>query len=103
MNNLETIIVLTVIALTTMIFYLAAKRLRPEPAESIAQAFRAFLDWAGLFVLFIGSNLFVGFVVILAVRGLTPRFVTVYSLENVIMLVLSAAQAFVFQMWWKGN
>jgi hypothetical protein len=54
-----------------------------------------------MFAIFLTANLMLGTAVILLIRALTPHFVALYALENLLMLVLSAAQAFVFQAWWR--
>jgi len=56
-----------------------------------------------MFAVFLAANLTLGAAVILLVRALTPRFVALYTLENLLLLILSAAQAFVFQAWWKRD
>jgi len=66
-------------------------------------AIRALLEWVGTFAFFFAVNLILGVVVVFLVRTLTPRFVALYVLENLLLLVLSAAQAFVFLYWWKRD
>jgi hypothetical protein len=98
----ELIFMAALVGATTLAAFAAAKILRPQVAvASMLQALRALLDWAGMFSIFLAANLTLGTVVILLIRVLTPRFVALYALENLLMLVLSAAQAFVFQAWWK--
>jgi hypothetical protein len=42
-----------------------------------------------------------GGLLILFVRGFTARFVSLYELQNLLLIIFSAAQAFVFHHWWK--
>jgi hypothetical protein len=67
----------------------------------VRDSVRAFLEWAGTFSIFLATNLVVGASVIFLIRTFTPRFVALYTLQNVLLLILTAAQAFVFHHWWK--
>ena len=103
MYLVDLIFFLGIVAVTTLISGAAVKMLRPAPARSMGQAIRAFIDWSGIFAVFFTANLGLGAAVLLLIRGFTPHFVPIYTLDNVHLLVLSAAQAFVFQKWWKGE
>ena len=104
MGLTELFFIAALVAATTLAAFAAAKALSPPAAAaSILQAVRALLDWAGMFAVFLAANLTLGAAVILLVRALTPRFVALYTLENLLLLILSAAQAFVFQAWWKRD
>jgi hypothetical protein len=102
MHLLALIFLPAIVAITTVIFFAAAGILRPG-AGSIYRAVRELVDWAGLFAIFFALNLALGAVLILLIRGLTPRFVALYSLENLLLVVLSGAQAFVFQVLWRRD
>ena len=98
----ELIFIAALVGATTLAAFAATKAVRPPAAAgSILQALRALVDWAGMFSIFLAANLMLGAAVILLIRALTPRFVALYTLENLLMLILSAAQAFVFQAWWR--
>ena len=94
---------LGLVGVTTLVSCAAVKIVRPAPAKSFGYAIRAFVDWAGMFVIFFGANVVLATAVILLIRGITPYFVSIYTVEDIDLLVLSAAQAFVFQKWWKGE
>ena len=99
----DLIFFLGLVAVTTLIAGAAARMVGPAPAGSMGHAIRALVDWAGMFVMFFGANAVLGAAVILLIRGITPHFITVYTIKNIHLLVLSAAQAFVFQKWWKSE
>lgn len=103
MGLLELIFVLGLVTVTTVVACTTAKVIHLRPEGSILQAIRALLDWAGMFVLFFAANLAVGVAAVLLLRTLTTRFITFYGLESLLLTVLSAAQAFVFHMWWKRD
>ena len=86
---------------TSVLGYHATKRMRPAGARSLTEALRGFFEWIGTFALFFSANLALGFLIISLIRGFTPRFVAFYALQNLLLLVLTAAQAFVFQQWWQ--
>ena len=98
---MELLLMMAVTALTSVFAYVLINRVHPLNARLLLHAVGAFLDWIGLFALFFGANLAFGLLSILAIRGLTPRFVSLYELENFLLPILSAIQAFVFQHWWK--
>jgi hypothetical protein len=93
--------VLTLVLVTSALAYLITRRQQPLPTRSLLTAFGALLDWAGLFALFTSANLAIGTVLILLIRGFTPRFVSLYELESVFLLIFSGVQAFVFHQWSK--
>jgi hypothetical protein len=67
----------------------------------VRDAVRSFFEWAGTFSIFFAANLVVGASVVFLLRTFTPRFVSLYTLQNALLLILTAAQAFVFHNWWK--
>lgn len=95
MGLTEVTFVLAIVATTTVLFYFAT-----DGARSIREAIGALVEWAGTFALFFALNLTFGAVLIFLIRGLTRRFVALYALENLPLLILSGAQAIVFQAYW---
>jgi hypothetical protein len=103
MNYGELIFAVGVVTVTSLVAYRASNKFHPRSTKPMSEAIRALIDWAGVFALFFAANLALGFVVIFLLRGITQRFFALYGLENFLLLILSAAQAFVFQMWWRGD
>jgi hypothetical protein len=103
MNYGEVIFALGLVIVTSLLAYGGSNKFRARSARPMSAAVRALFDWAGVFALFFTANLALGAVVILILRGVTQRFYALYGLENFLLLILSAAQAFVFQMWWRGD
>jgi hypothetical protein len=87
------------IFVTSIFGYGILRRVRPLSTTSLFKAIATLLEWAGLFTLFLGANLIVGLLFIFAIRTFTPRFVSLYQLESLFLLILSGAQAFVFHQW----
>jgi hypothetical protein len=94
----DNIFVLVIVAVTSAITYFGTQR---NNRAKIHAAIRAFFEYAGTFSLFFVANIVFGFFIILLIRTFTPLFVALYALENVLLLILSAAQAFVFHRSWK--
>jgi hypothetical protein len=103
MNYGELIFAVGLVTVTSLVTYAGFNRLRPHNARSVPEAVRALLYWAGVFALFFAANLALGVIVIFLLRGITQRFFALYGLENFLLLILSAAQAFVFQAWWRRD
>jgi hypothetical protein len=103
MNYGEVIFAVALVILTSLLAYAGSARFRARKGRPLSAAIRALFDWAGAFFLFFAANLALGVVVILLLRGITQRFYALYGLENFLLLILSAAQAFVFQMWWRRD
>jgi hypothetical protein len=99
----ELIFAVGLVIVTSILAYSGSNRFRAQSGRPMSAAVRALFDWAGVFALFFAANLALGTVVILLLRGITQRFYALYGLENFLLLILSAAQAFVFQMWWRGD
>jgi hypothetical protein len=95
--------ILFLVALTSFFAYRVTKKKERRTFSTIGAAVRNLFEWVGTFSIFLIGNLIVGVLVVLIVRTFTTQFVTLYALGNVLLLILSAAQAFVFHHWWKRN
>ena len=100
---MEQIFVALSVALTSIIAYQIMVRVGVTRRGSVRRAIVALLDYAGTFVLFLAFNLVVGAAIILLIRTFTQRFIALYYLDNLILVILSAAQGFVFQLWWRPD
>ena len=97
---METLFVLFPVATTSIIIYKMAAANRRTGA-SMRQALRILVEFVGAFVFFFALNVSVRLAIVFLIRGFTPFFVPLYQLQNLLSVVLSAAQAFVFQQWWQ--
>jgi hypothetical protein len=59
----------------------------------------ATLECLGLIVIFLAANLAVGAALILGLRALTGRFISVYFVNDATLAILSLLQALVFHRW----
>ena len=93
------LIVILLVFITTVLASLVATRVRPVSARILIQTVASLFDFLGLVTVFIIANLALGIVIVLIIRGFTPRFVSVDEFENFLLPLLSAVQAFVFHQW----
>jgi len=97
---METLPILLFIALTSVGAYrLGVKRLGLR-GSGIQAAIGKVLEGLGLTLVFLLVNVAIGATVILAVRALTPSFLSLYlAAPDDSLLVLSLLQALTFQAW----
>jgi hypothetical protein len=95
------ILAFLLVGLTSAVGYVILNRTRRRPFAALLQSMIALLDWIGLFAICFTCNVTLGGLLILFVRGFTARFVSLYELQNLLLIIFSAAQAFVFHHWWK--
>lgn len=98
--DLEQILFPALVAVTSLgAFVLGARRLRLPPS-GLRQAGARALETIGLLIVFTAFNLTLGIAGILAWRGLAGEFVSLYLLNDAVLVFLSLLQAVVFQWWW---
>ena len=90
---------IVIVALTSLGAYVIAMRGMGLRSPELRGAVLETLDYLGLAVIFLVGNFALGLVVILGLRALTHRFVTVYTLNDATLAVLSLLQALVLHCW----
>ena len=96
---LEQLFLLALVAVTSVAACavgIAGLGLRPA---RLWEAGRFALQLVGMSTLFFVGNLATGLVCVLAVRGATGTFVSVYLLNDLTLAVLSAVQGVCFECW----
>ena len=96
---MEQAFVILLVAITSAIAYAASSR--NTITRSMRRAIRTLVECVGAFALFLAFNLAAGAAIVFLIRGLTSRFIALYELQSLLLVILSAAQGFVFQLWWK--
>jgi len=87
------------IALTSLLAYLfAVKRLGLRPAD-LPGALARVADSLGTGLIFTLVNLAAAAGLVLGLRALTGRFVSLYSLDDVVWLVVSLLQGWLWRLW----
>ena len=96
---LEQLFLLALVAVTSVAACavgIAGLGLRPA---RLWEAGRFALQLVGMSTLFFVGNLAIGLICVLAVRGATGTFVSVYLLNDLTLGVLSAVQGVCFECW----
>ena len=93
------IFVFTVTALTTIIAYEIGRRRLKLSRQSAVNAVCVLLECVGAFVLFLCVNIVLEVTIVLLIRSTSGYFVGFYGIDDVILLILSAAQGIAFRLW----
>ena len=96
MERLGSLVLVAVLAVTSLAAYLVGSRRLGLPRARLGRA----LDCIGLGLVFLAVNLLVGSALVLAVRLATGRFLSLYVLNDGTVLLLSLLQGLIAQ-WWR--
>ena len=97
---MEALFLLSLVAATSAAaLHLARRRGHADRPGALRAAALDALECVGLAVVFFVANLALGALVTVAVRAVTPLFVSLYLSGDVSLLVLSMLQALVYQRW----
>jgi hypothetical protein len=77
---------------------LAMRGLRLPP-RALGRACSALLQLAGLWLICFFANATIGILAIIAIRSLTPTFLSIYLLDDLSVVLVSGLQAFILQAW----
>jgi hypothetical protein len=91
---------LLLVVLTSVGAYAIGRRALGLSVPTLGRALRQTLEVIGLTVVFFVANLGIGLAIVLGLRALTTRFVSVYVLDDASLVALSALQAIVVSCWW---
>lgn len=101
--DLETLVVPALVLVTSGGAWLVGTRWLGLPRAGLLTAGARMLEAIGLLMLFLALNLGLGGLAILAWRGLSGRFVSLYLLNDATLGVLSLVQALIFHWWWQAG
>lgn len=87
------------VGLTSTVAYAVGVKALGLSRQGLGWALRQGLELAGLTVVFLVVNLAIGLAFVLATRVLTRQFVSVYILNDVSLVALSALQGVLFGAW----
>lgn len=93
-------LILALVGLTTAGAYLVGRRGFRLSEKQLWPAVGRMFEGIGMGLAFFAINLLAGGTLILAVRRVTERFVSIYHVEDLSLLVLSLLQGLIFQ-WWR--
>jgi hypothetical protein len=95
--------ILGIIALTSLVAYSVGTRGFGLRRDRLTQATLDTLECLGLAVVFLMGNLAAGVALILGLRALTGRFISIYWLDDISVVALSFLQALVLQSWLRRS
>jgi hypothetical protein len=96
---MRSITLVVIVGLTSLGGYLAATRFAGLRRGDLRGAVMEALECLGLVVIFLLVNVAVGVALILGLRALTGRFITVYIVNDATLAILSLLQALVLYRW----
>jgi hypothetical protein len=97
---MEQVFIPILLGVTSVGAYLLGARGLKLPGRGIRRAINKMLECLGMTLVFLGVNITVGVIVILAARAMTGGFVSLYLAADGTLLPLSLIQGLTFQ-WWR--
>ena len=97
---LNEVFIYVLVVATSLVTYFAGRRLFGLEYPALRSAVVEISEYVGACAVFVAINLTLGMVLVFLIRS-TLRFLSIYVLTNEMLVVLSAFQGFVFQLWWK--
>ena len=91
------------VVLTSAGAWLLCTRRLGLPRAGLLTAGARMLEAVGLLMVFLALNLGLGGIAILAWRGITGHFVSLYVLNDATLGVFSLVQAVIVHWWWQGG
>jgi hypothetical protein len=92
-----------IVALTSLGAYIVATQRLGLRRNTLPAAVGETLECVGLAVIFLAGNLAVGVALVFGFRILSGRFISVYGLNDITLVVLSVLQALVLQSWRRSR
>ena len=100
---MASLVIIGIIALTSLVAYFVGTRGFGLRRDRLTPATNEALECLGLAVVFLIGNLASGVALILGLRALTGRFISIYWLNDISVLALSFLQALVLQSWLRRS
>jgi hypothetical protein len=99
----ESLMILGVVAATSLVAWAIVGRSPLGPRPPLASAVAWALEGLGLGVAFFALNIGLGMAAVLAARALPLPFVSLYPLTDATLLAFSLLQGFTFRWWWTAG
>lgn len=100
MERFGALVFAAALVVTSLGAYLVGSRRMALPPAALGRAVGRALDCVGLGLVFLALNLLVGAALVLGLRAATGRFVSLYVLNDGMILLLSVLQGMIAQ-WWR--
>jgi hypothetical protein len=93
------VLLAAVVVASSLVLGALAVILLPLPFDRVRAAGTGILEFAGLWMVCLASNIAVGAGAVVALRHVTGVFISIYVLNDLVLVVLSALQAAGFWAW----
>ena len=91
------------VVLTSLIAYLFARNRRRLRTVELARALGRLADLVGTGAIFAVVNVVAAAAIVLGIRGVTDRFVSLYSIADPTWLAVSMLQGCLWRLWHDGR
>ena len=96
-------VILLFVVLGTSVIGCAVIRAQGGSSPALKRAVAELMESIGVFTAFLAVNVALGVAAILVVRLTARVFVSLYVMDDLILIVLSAFQGFVFTLWRRST
>jgi hypothetical protein len=100
---MESLFPLAIVVLSSVGCYLVGTRIGRCTRRSLWASVRRVLECVGMGAICFVLNMGLGIGLILAVRSVTPWFLSTYLADDVSLLALSLLQGLTLCLWWHGR
>lgn len=101
---MDKLVVPLLILLSSLAGYLYARRVWRIQRRDVLQAIRGALEFIGCWMLVYGANVLLGLMLILLIRRLTGFFISLYTLNSVMLVFFTLLQALAaYHLWLMGR
>jgi hypothetical protein len=94
---------ISIVALTSLGAYVVATQRLGLRRDTLPAAIGETLECVGLATIFLAGNLAVGVTLVFGIRVLSGRFISVYGLSDITVVVLSLLQGVFLQSWRRSR
>jgi len=91
--------ILLLVGLTSVGAYWVGTKRVGLSGRGLRRAVERVLECVGMMLVFLVGNLAAGMITILAVRVVTRKFVSLYLIDDEVLVILSLLQGLAFQCW----
>lgn len=95
--------ILLLVGLTSVGAYWVGVKGLGRSGRGLRRAVGKVLECLGMMLVFLVGNLAAGMIAILATRVVTRKFMSLYLIDDEVLVILSLLQGLAFQCWWDAS
>lgn len=96
---MATILIVAIVAGASLVAIVVGRYGFGARPRDLPAATRGALEFLGLWLVCLALDVFLGVAIVLTWRTVTPRFVSVYLVNDISLLIFSAVQASTLHIW----